>query len=257
MEIILINCFERKIIMKKLLLILSFFVIFISESFAASSVLAPGFTRCTVNTTSLNMRCGPSKNYQIIKILKYGTELKAIGRISNWYIVQTKDDTIGMVSGWYITPLDNTSNNAANNNTTNNNTNTNVSNLTMTSDEETIFNLVNEVRRNAGLAELKVDKELLRVARIKSQDMVDNNYFSHNSPTYGTPFQMIKNFGITYKSAGENIAGHSTSKAAFEAWMNSSGHKANILGNSFNYTGIGVVKSPKYGLILTQMFIGK
>ena len=58
--------------MKKLLFILSFFVVFISESFGASSVLAPGFTRCTVNTTSLNMRCGPSKNYTIVKTLKYG-----------------------------------------------------------------------------------------------------------------------------------------------------------------------------------------
>ena len=244
--------------MKKLLFILSFFIAFISESIAASSVLAPGFTRCTVNTTSLNLRCGPSKDYSIVKVLKYGTELKAIGRISNWYIVQTNDDTIGMVSGWYITPLDYANNNISNNNTaSNDNTNTNVASLSMTEDEETIFYLVNEARRNAGLPELKVDKELLRLARIKEQDMVDNNYFSHNSPTYGTPFQMIKNFGISYKSAGENIAGHSTAKNAFDAWMNSSGHKANILGNSFNYTGIGVVSSPKYGLILTQLFVGR
>ena len=127
----------------------------------------------------------------------------------------------------------------------------------MTLDEQNILNLVNEARRNAGLSELKLDKELLRVARIKSQDMVDNNYFSHTSPTYGTPFQMIKNFGISYRSAGENIAGNSTAKKAFDAWMNSSGHKANILGNSFTATGIGVVDSPVYGKILTQMFIGK
>ena len=241
--------------MKKILIMLLFFIIFISNSFAASSVLSPGFTRCTVNTSSLNMRCGPSKNYAIVKTLKYGAELKAIGRISNWYIVQTNDDTIGMVSGWYITPLDNT--NTGNNNTSNNNTGNNVNNLSMTADEETIFNLVNKARKDAGLSELKLDKELLRVARIKSQDMVDNNYFSHNSPTYGTPFQMIKNFGISYRAAGENIAGHSSAKNAFDAWMNSSGHKANILGNGFNYTGIGVVKSPKYGLVLTQMFIGR
>ena len=127
----------------------------------------------------------------------------------------------------------------------------------MTSDEQTIFDLVNEARRNAGLSELKLDKELLKVARIKSQDMVDNNYFSHTSPTYGTPFQMLKSFGISYKSAGENIAGYATAKAAFDGWMNSSGHKANILNSLYNYTGIGVVSSPKYGLMLTQEFIGK
>ena len=236
--------------MKKILLILSFFIVLSGESMATSIVKAPGFTKCTVNASSLNIRCGPSKNYSVVKTVKYGTELKAIGKINSWYLVQAQDDTIGMVNGWYITPVET-------NNTTTNNTSTNVSNLSMTSDEETIFNLVNEARRNAGLNELKLDKELLRVARIKSQDMVDNNYFSHNSPIYGTPFQMIKNFGISYTSAGENIAGHQTAKQAFDAWMNSSGHKANILGNSFNYTGIGVVNSPKYGKILTQMFIGK
>lgn len=240
--------------MKKFLFILSFFAVFISSCYGASVVKAPGFTKCTVNTSTLNMRCGPGTTYGIIKTLKYGTELKIIGKINSWYIAQASDDTIGMVSGWYITPVENTTNN---NSTSNSSGEVSVSNLSMTEDEKTIFDLVNNARKSAGLTELKLDKELLRVARIKSQDMVDNNYFSHTSPIYGTPFQMIKNFGISYTSAGENIAGHSTAKDAFEAWMNSSGHKANILGNSFSYTGIGVVDSPKYGKILTQMFIGK
>ena len=86
---------------------------------------------------------------------------------------------------------------------------------------------------------------------------MDNNYFSHNSPTYGSPFDMLKSFGISYNSAGENIAGHSTAEKAFEAWMNSPGHKANILNSSYNYTGIGVVTSSKYGKIFTQMFVGR
>jgi len=249
--------------MKKIFLSLLIVLMLTSESQgAASAVKAPGFTKCTVNTTALNMRCGPSSNYKIVKTLKYGTELKAIGKINSWYIVQTSDDTIGMVNGWYISPVDNTpsQNNTSTNNTSNsttNNTTSNVNDLTMTNDEKIIFDLVNETRKNAGLSELKLDKEVLRVARIKSQDMVNNNYFSHTSPTYGTPFQMLKNFGISYKSAGENIAGYATAKAAFEGWMNSSGHKANILNSSYNYTGIGVVSSPRYGLILTQMFIGK
>ena len=239
--------------MKKLFIILSFFMCILVTSVEASTeVKAPGFTRCTVNASSLNIRCGPSTKYAIVKTVKYGTELKAIGKVTNWYIVQAADDTVGMVSEWYISPIKSTT--QSGNQT---NTSTNVSNLEMTSDEQTIFNLVNEARRNAGLTELKLDKELLRVARIKSKDMVDNNYFSHTSPTYGTPFQMIKNFGISYKSVGENIAGNSTAKKAFDAWMSSSGHKANILGNSFTSTGIGVVDSPVYGKILTQMFIGK
>ena len=117
--------------------------------------------------------------------------------------------------------------------------------------------LINEQRAAYGLSALKMDKELQRVAKIKAKDLVDNNYFSHNSPTYGSPFDMMKSFGITYKAAGENIAGNSTLKGAVTAWMNSQGHRENILSNAYNYTGIGIVESKTYGKILVQMFIGK
>ena len=86
---------------------------------------------------------------------------------------------------------------------------------------------------------------------------INKNYFDHTSPTYGSPFDMLKSFKISYKTAGENIAANSSNSGAVTSWMNSSGHKANILNNSFNYTGIGVVSSSKYGKIFVQMFIGK
>lgn len=108
-----------------------------------------------------------------------------------------------------------------------------------------------------GIAALKIDSEVQNVARIKAKDMITNNYFAHESPTYGTPFQMLNKFKVSYKTAGENIAGNSSNSAAVTAWMNSSGHKANILNNSYNYTGIGVVNGSKYGKIYVQMFIGK
>lgn len=125
------------------------------------------------------------------------------------------------------------------------------------SDEQEVFDLINKQRINNGLSALKFDSELQRLAKIKAQDMVENNYFSHTSPIYGTPFEMMNSFKISYKTAGENIAGNSTNNGAVNAWMNSSGHKANILNSSYNYTGIGVVSSPKYGKIYVQMFIGK
>lgn len=127
----------------------------------------------------------------------------------------------------------------------------------LSSDEKEVFDLINKQRTNNGLSALKMDSEALNVARIKAQDMVDNNYFSHNSPIYGSPFDMLKSFKVTYKTAGENIAGNSSNSGAVNAWMNSSGHKANILNSSFNYTGIGVVKSSKYGKIYVQIFLGK
>ena len=121
--------------------------------------------------------------------------------------------------------------------------------------EKEVVRLVNEIRVRYGLNELTYDWELSRVARYKSQDMKDNGYFSHTSPVYGTPFQMMKSFGIKYRSAGENIArGQRTPQAVVNAWMNSSGHRANILNSSFTHIGVGYVADGNYW---TQMFIGK
>ena len=77
--------------------------------------------------------------------------------------------------------------------------------------EKEVVRLVNDIRKQNGLKELTYDWQLSRVARIKSEDMRDNKYFAHTSPTYGTPFQMMKSFGITYRSAGETIASGQTS----------------------------------------------
>lgn len=127
----------------------------------------------------------------------------------------------------------------------------------LTADELEVFNLINKQRENNGLEPLKINSEVQNVARIKAKDMVDNNYFSHTSPIYGSPFNMLDNFKVSYKTAGENIAGNSSNSAAVTAWMNSAGHKANILNSNFNYTGIGVVNGSKYGKIYVQMFIGR
>jgi uncharacterized YkwD family protein/spore coat assembly protein SafA len=121
--------------------------------------------------------------------------------------------------------------------------------------EKEVVRLVNEIRKQNGLRELTYDWQLSRVARIKSEDMRDNKYFSHTSPTYGSPFQMMKSFGITYRSAGENIAkGQATPQKVVDAWMNSSGHRANILNPSFTHIGVGYAADGRYW---TQMFIGK
>ena len=121
--------------------------------------------------------------------------------------------------------------------------------------ENEVIRLVNEQRVKNGLKELQADWELSRVARFKSQDMKDNNYFSHTSPVYGSPFEMIKNFGISYRSAGENIArGQRTPQAVVNGWMNSSGHRANILNSTYTKIGVGYVADGNYW---TQMFIGK
>ena len=124
----------------------------------------------------------------------------------------------------------------------------------VTAFENEVIRLVNEARAANGLQPLTANWELSRVARYKSQDMADNRYFSHTSPTYGTPFQMIKAFGLSFRTAGENIAyGQRTPQAVMNGWMNSSGHRANILNASYTQIGVGYVADGHYW---TQMFIG-
>ncbi|SIQ16166.1 uncharacterized protein, YkwD family [Bacillus cereus] len=121
--------------------------------------------------------------------------------------------------------------------------------------EQRVVELTNAERTKQGLPALQIDTELSKVARIKSEDMQKNNYFDHNSPTYGSPFDMMKKFGISYKSAGENIAqGQRTPEEVVQAWMNSAGHRANILNNGFTHIGVGYVESGNYW---TQQFITK
>lgn len=123
----------------------------------------------------------------------------------------------------------------------------------LSASEQKMVDLVNQERAKAGVAALKVDTELSRVARIKSQDMKDNNYFSHTSPTYGSPFEMMKSFGIKYRAAGENLAKHGSVDSAHVGLMNSEGHRKNILNPNFTHIGIGIVDNRYY----TQMFISK
>ena len=120
--------------------------------------------------------------------------------------------------------------------------------------EAEVVRLVNEARAENGLQPLTASAEISRVARAKSQDMADNGYFSHTSPTYGTPFQMLTAFGISYKTAGENIAyGQRTPQEVVTGWLNSPGHRANILNASYTQIGVGYVAAGNYW---TQLFIG-
>lgn len=213
------------------------------------------FVTGIVTASTLNVRSGPSTKCPVITSVKKNEYVRVFAGIGDWYVIQTDSDHIGAVSKQYIKAIYPSSNNTGGGTNTGNNTGSNQ--VGFTADEQEVFNLINAQRTKQGLVALKIDNEVQKVARIKAQDMVDNNYFSHTSPTYGSPFDMLKSFKVSYKTAGENIAGNSSNSAAVTAWMNSEGHKANILNGKFTYTGIGVVKSNKYGKMYVQMFIGK
>ncbi|WP_017472266.1 SafA/ExsA family spore coat assembly protein [Amphibacillus jilinensis] len=118
--------------------------------------------------------------------------------------------------------------------------------------EHIVIQLTNQERAANGLPELRPDWQLSRVARHKSADMLENNYFAHTSPSYGSPFDMLEDFGVSYQRAAENIArGQQTPHQVVREWMNSSGHRANILGD-FTHIGVGYVEDGRYW---TQMFI--
>lgn len=119
--------------------------------------------------------------------------------------------------------------------------------------EEEVVRLVNAERAKVGLRPLTHRADIHNVAEKKAMDMINSNYFSHTSPNYGSPFDMLKTFGISYRTAGENIAkGQRSPTEVMNAWMNSSGHRANILKSDYNYIGVGF-----YNSAWVQIFIGQ
>ncbi len=121
--------------------------------------------------------------------------------------------------------------------------------------ETKVIQLTNAERRKKGLPDLQADTSLSKVAREKANDMQSKHYFSHTSPTYGSPFDMMRDFGISYRSAGENIAqGQTTPEEVVQAWMNSEGHRKNILSADFTHIGVGFTEQDNYW---SQMFIKK
>lgn len=261
---------KRKIVAVILLVFLSVTVFAltspeISRTSAEQTWKRVDFISGIVTAAELNIRKGPSSKYMIIGTLKKNQWVNVLAEIDGWYVVfDTNSGIVGCVSGKYLAPPNkvNTPDNSVQATpapqkpaATPNPTPAPQANLSQ--DEQKILNLINQERAKAGLSALKADSELMDVARLKAKDMVEKNYFSHQSPTYGSPFDMMRQFGITFKSAGENIAGNSTEEGAVKAWMNSEGHRENILNGKFNYTGIGVYQSPKYGKIFVQMFIGR
>ena len=125
----------------------------------------------------------------------------------------------------------------------------------LSAQEQIAFNLLNQDRKANGLSPLTLDPVLSELARIKSNDMRDNHYFAHESPTYGSVSNMLKTFGYSFSAAGENIAHHATVDKAQAAFMSSSGHRKNILSTSWSKVGIGISHDAQGYVYLTQIFV--
>ena len=246
------NIKNKKVVKSVVVLFTILGMIGVSTSLGMQHYYKLDFSTGLVTADKLNVRSGPGVQYKVIASVNRNEYIRVFAGVGDWYIVQVEGDYTGAVSKKYVKPVY-----ANNNSNQSSGGSQSTTNSSISADEKEVLDLINKQRADNGLKALQIDYEVQRVAKIKAQDMVSNNYFAHESPTYGTPFNMLKNFGISYKTAGENIAGNSSNSGAVTAWMNSAGHRANILNGNYTYTGIGVVNSNKYGKIYVQMFIGK
>ncbi len=191
-----------------------------------------------ITSNKLNFRTGASTNHRIIATYEKGTVMDVIGKIGTWYVVKNSKDTVGCLDGRYVkayTPS------------------APPSNVNFTAMQTEMLGYINADRKANGLPALTLTKTLSDGAYLKSKDMAVNNYFSHTSPTYGSPFDMMKSLGISYSAAGENIALNSSIKGAHDAFMNSSGHRANVLNRGFSKLGLGIYQENN-SLYVTQWF---
>lgn len=212
----------------------------------------------TINVSGLNLRSGPGTDFTQLASLGKSQAVKIVGQVGEWYAVYDyNSNQVGFVNGNYITIVSEDSKNDPKVPDEENPNAPGEEGLpeSASDDVQRVFSLVNNVRQEAGTGKLEFNAELSKVAQDKAMDMVVNNYFSHQSPTYGTPFEMMKTYGIEFTAAAENIAGNQTMDGAFYAWMNSEGHKANIMNGTYTQTGIGVYTSPIYGKIIVQLFM--
>jgi uncharacterized YkwD family protein len=189
-----------------------------------------------------------------------------VSKVADWYAVKLPNNNIGFIptsqckgivnegKSSTIPPASGTSAQGA---TAPKTPTTQANSSSLTTAEQQMITLVNQARSQNKVSPLKVDMQLTNVARVKAQDMIDNKYFSHNSPKYGSPFDMMKSFGIKYIQAGENIAGNQSVQNAFNALMNSPGHRKNILDPNFTNIGMGIKAGGPYGNMFSQMFISK
>ncbi|WP_167577738.1 CAP domain-containing protein [Ammoniphilus sp. YIM 78166] len=127
--------------------------------------------------------------------------------------------------------------------------------IVLNEDEEKMLELINKERNRAGLRPLASDPQLTRLARFKALDMIQDDYFDHRSPRFGSPFTMLQHAGVSYRRAAENVTGSLTLSGAHKALMESSAHRANILNPHFNQVGIGINRGGQYGFSFVQLFV--
>lgn len=233
-----------------------------------SSVYGMGdIERVRVTADQANIRSGCSGNSPVLNSPNKNSTYDVVGPVADWFAVKAPNNQIGFIPKNQCKPIvvedkrptmpPSTSGAAPQGTTAPKTPNTPTNSTSLSSEEQQMIKLVNAARAQNNLPPLQVDMQVTNVARVKAQDMIDNKYFSHNSPKYGSPFDMMKSFGVKFIQAGENIAGNQNVQAAHNALMNSPGHRQNILSPDYTHIGIGIRKGGQYGYMFSQMFVSK
>lgn len=230
--------------------------------------------RIKIVTDNSNVRSGCSTNSPIIQTVGKDSTLDVVSQVADWFAVKLPNNQIGFIpkqQGKPIVVEDNrpdSSSEAGGGTSQGTQSSTPDSTIpktpsahtnsgALTSQEQEMLKLINDARAQNNAPPLQIDMQVTNVARIKAQDMIDNKYFSHNSPKYGSPFDMMKAFNVSYVQAGENIAGNQNVQDAHNALMNSPGHRKNILSPDFTHIGLGIKSGGPYGNMFSQMFVSK
>lgn len=218
----------------------------------------------TVTAQDVHLRTGPNTKFESLCKLKKGEKLTVMGKLGDWYAVyDSKNGNVGAVSSRYfkVTQPKKAEVKPKQAGTTKKTVKTAAPKtvaakaIDASPDEKSMLDMVNKARKEQGLSALVFDEGLLELARMKATDMKNNNYFSHTSSYYGTPFDMMKKYGVKFSVAGENLAGNQSMEKALTAWLKESGN--NLYNKDFTHTGIGVVESPTYGKLFVEMFMKK
>ncbi|HLV10264.1 MAG TPA: CAP domain-containing protein [Halanaerobiales bacterium] len=247
------------------------------KAMESSMFRAAEVQNCRVTADQLEVKSGAGENFNTIASLNRGDVVRVMGKIDTWYVIRLSNYRIGCIDATETEPVvKNNGENGQSGQPDQSAQPTEPEPEQPERDEETpapsrpgqaetgrgggeqesrLITLVNEERRKNDLPVLRTDSQLSRVARVKAQDMVDNDYFSHYSPTYGSPFEMLDHFGVGYQYAGENLSKNTTVNSAHQALMGSSGHRKNILNPNFTNIGVGVREVDR-GYIYVELFTG-
>lgn len=195
-------------------------------------------TNAVVVADVLNLRAGCGIQYAVVATIKNGGKLQVLGENEGWLMVYVPETgMVGAVEKTYVT-IDTPT----------------AGEPTMGQEEKKLLDAINQVRNLAGLPDLQMDEDLSKIALLKARDMSDNKYFGHTSEKYGTPFKMMKDYGISFGAAGENIAGNTSVEKALESWTDSEEHIRNIINDKYSKIGIGIVEDKNYGKIIVLEF---